>query len=135
METQCAKSILPSKASTTAWKADGLCNLFLLLIGLPICLIVFVRAAKRRTVITVAAVFSALTFLQGALAIAWGNARTQEMIAMLEAEGQTVHQRHIDDAMQLLWFSAGQHAVVCGAFLCAVMIAVVLKRDREPAPE
>jgi len=115
--------------------ALGFCNLFLLLIGLPICLIVFARAAKRRTVITVAAVFSALTFLQGALAIAWGNARTQEMIAAAEAAGRPALQAEIDDAMHLMWFSAGQHAVVCGAFLCAVMIAVVLKRDREPTPE
>lgn len=113
--------------------ALGFCNLALLLAGIPVCLVVLAIARRRKTAIIVPAVFSGLAFLIGATAAIWGYSIVRGAVANAEAAGQVVSQAEINESMSLIWFTIGQHTVICLGFLCMVGLAVFLKRDREPA--
>ncbi len=112
--------------------ALGLCNLFLLLVGMPISILLIVLAKRRRPAIVVPAVCAGLTFVIGVAALTLGYVQLNAHLTALGAAGEIVSQAEIDDSLALIWFTTGQNALVCVAFACVLVAAIFLKRDRRP---
>ena len=99
--------------------------------GVPVSLIVFFVAKKRKTAILVPAVFSGIALLVSCTSVWWGYSAMRRHLDAAEADGAAVGPEELADGYSLLWFAAGQGAVVCIGLLCSVALAVLLKRDKE----
>jgi hypothetical protein len=113
----------------------GLCTWLLLPIGVTASLVALKRARRRRTAILVPAIFSGLVLLTSTSGVALGYITVKQKIAVVEAGGGWISEGEWADVRFLLWSAGIQGAIVCAIMLGMLMLAVLTKRDRDPAAE
>jgi hypothetical protein len=110
----------------------GLCTLALLPIGVAAGLLALWKTQRRRTAILVPSVFAGLALLTSTLGVVSGYVFMSQKIAVIEAAGDYVSEADRADGHFLLWSTGIQGAIVCAILLGMVMLALLVKRDRDP---